>query len=132
MGYPQGGRNGAGFQTGAEMLKDKNQMGGLVKLFYFAEPGTFPVASTRRTNIFSNIGLIVPDIQATQDRLEAYGAHIVRRLGETTIPLDGDIANAMNIGPESTTVPSEGEALIEGLQTTFFDMSYSWKTQMET
>lgn len=121
MGYPQGGRNGTGFQTGEQMLRDKNQMGGLVKLFYFAVPDTLPVASTEQTNTFSNIGLIVPDIQATQDRLEKHGAKIVKRLGETTIPLDGPIANAMNIGPASTTNITEGEALIEGLQTTFFE-----------
>jgi lactoylglutathione lyase len=121
MGYPQGGRNGTGFQSGEKMLRDKNQMGGLIKLFYFAIPASLPVASTERTNTFSNIGLIVPDIQATQDRLEKHGAKIVKRLGEKTISLDGPIANAMNIGPASTSDTTEGEALVEGLQTTFFE-----------
>ncbi|KEF54930.1 uncharacterized protein A1O9_09373 [Exophiala aquamarina CBS 119918] len=121
LGYPQGGRNGSGFQSGEEMLRDKNQMGGLVKLFYFAVPDRLPVASTERTSTFSNIGLIVPDIQATQDRLEKHGAKIVKRLGETTIPLDGPIATAMNVGPASTSNMTEGEALIEGLQTTSFE-----------
>jgi len=32
MGHSQGGRNGTGFQTGLEMVRDKNNMAGLVEL----------------------------------------------------------------------------------------------------
>lgn len=59
--------------------------------------------------------------EATQDRMEEHGVKIVKRLGEAGASADGDIANAMNMGPTSTDDPSELDALIEGLQSTGFE-----------
>lgn len=121
MGFAQGGRNGTGFQTGAELLREKNNNDGLIKLFHFADSEYTPSASTERTNTFANIGLIVPDIQLTQDRFEKYGVKIIKRIGETSVPADGALANATNIGPTSTSDAAEVDAVIQGLLTTDFE-----------
>lgn len=39
MGHSQAGRNGMGYQTGAEMARDKNNMAGLVEFQYYSVSG---------------------------------------------------------------------------------------------
>lgn len=121
MGFAQGGRNGTGFQTGAELLRDKNNMDGLIKLFHFAESENSLVASTGRTNTLTNIGLVVPDVQAAQDRFERHGVKIIKRIGETTVSASGPLANATNLGPAATQDAAEVDAVIKGLLTTDFE-----------
>lgn len=41
MAHNQGGRNGTGYQTGAEMLRDKNNMAGMVEFVYYSVRSTF-------------------------------------------------------------------------------------------
>ncbi|KAL4862322.1 hypothetical protein BDV12DRAFT_178968 [Aspergillus spectabilis] len=122
MGFAQGGRNGTGFQTGAELLREKNNSGGMVKLLYFDKsPQDILTPSTTETNTFSNLGLVVPDIQAAQERLDRYGVKTVKRLGEKTAAFDSALANATNIGPGSAGDRGEIDALIEGLLRTDFE-----------
>ena len=121
MSFAQGGRNGTGFQTGAELLRDKNNNDGLIKLFYFADSKDTLVASTERTNTFANLGLVVPDVQVAQDRLERRGVKIIKRIGETIVPADSPLANATNIGPTSTSDTAERDAVVQGLLTTDFE-----------
>lgn len=121
MGFAQGGRNGTGFQTGAELFRDKNNIDGLIKLFHFADSKNTLAASTERTNTFANIGLVVPDLQAAQDRFEKHGVKIIKRIGEIDVPKDGPLANATNIGPVSTSDAAEVDAVIQGLLTTDFE-----------
>lgn len=126
MGFAQGGRNGTGFQTGAELLRDKNNVDGQIKLFYFPdselqdEDSGF-VASTKRTNTFANLGLVVPDVKNAQDRFEQFGVKIIKRVGEVTVPADGAVANATNLGPASTSNLTEVDAVMQGLLTTDFE-----------
>ncbi|KAJ0415027.1 hypothetical protein BJY00DRAFT_318220 [Aspergillus carlsbadensis] len=128
MGFAQGGRNGTGFQTGAELLREKNNSGGMVKLLHFSnakssaldtENGTL-VPSTRRTNTFSNLGLVVPDIAAAQARMDAFGVRTVKRLGETTSAFDSALANATNTEPAATDDRGEAGRLVEALGSTDF------------
>ena len=54
--------------------------------------------STEITNTMSHIGLIVPDIQATQERLDKFkDVKVFKRLGEDA-ELKGPIANAYGVG----------------------------------
>ncbi|KAL4882985.1 Glyoxalase/Bleomycin resistance protein/Dihydroxybiphenyl dioxygenase [Aspergillus karnatakaensis] len=122
MGFAQGGKNGTGFQTGPELLQEKNNSGGMVKLLYFNNgPEETLVPSTRKTNTFANLGLVVPDIEDAQERLDRFGVRAVKRLGERTAAFDSALANATNVGPGSTGNRGEIEALIEGLLTTDFE-----------
>lgn len=114
----QGGKNGTGYQTGAELLRHKNNSGGLIKLLYNTKSQITPAASTVNTNTFANIGIVVADVQAVQDRLEKFGVAIAKRMGEASLPADGAVANAFNIGPMSTSNLTEVEELIAGLLTT--------------
>ena len=70
------------------------------------------------TNTFANIGIVVPDVQAVQDRLEKHEVAIAKRMGEASLPADGSVASAFNIGPMSTSNLTEVEELINGLLTT--------------
>jgi lactoylglutathione lyase len=79
MGYSSGGRNGTGFQTAMEMNRDKNNRYGMVELTSLNGIG-WNVEGT--SNGLHHIGLIVPDIEALQKRLEEVGAEIDKAFGE--------------------------------------------------
>ncbi|KAL2864494.1 VOC family protein [Aspergillus lucknowensis] len=121
MGFAQGGRNRTGFQTGQELTRDKNNSGGMVKLFHFKDTENELLPSTRKPNTFVNLGLVVPDIVATQKRLDHYGVKTIKRHGQTTSAPDSGLANATNIGPESGATVEQVNAVIEGLLTTDFE-----------
>jgi lactoylglutathione lyase len=88
MGYSHGGKNGTGFQTGSELFNEKNNIEGLIEFLYVEDCGQTAdfTPSTQRINSFSHIGLIVPDINATQARLEQYGATILKGAGDVIDP----------------------------------------------
>lgn len=88
MGYSHGGKNGTGFQSGEELFAEKNNIEGLIEFLYVEDCGGTAdfMPSTERINSFSHIGLIVPDIDATQARLERYDARIVKPAGEIIEP----------------------------------------------
>ncbi|KAL2816711.1 hypothetical protein BJX63DRAFT_430092 [Aspergillus granulosus] len=129
MGFAQGGRNGTGYQTGVELLREKNNSGGMVKLLHFAnatleaqdkETGTL-IPSTKQTNTFCNLGHVVPDITAAQKRMDAYGVKALKRLGERDSAFDSTLANATNTGPASTDDREEAERLVRALLATDFE-----------
>ncbi|KAK4901728.1 hypothetical protein LTR27_001500 [Elasticomyces elasticus] len=121
MGFAQGGRNGTGFQTGTELLAQKNNVDGQIKLFHFSDSENALPASTKQTNTFANIGLVVPDVQAAQNWFERHGVKIIKRIGETIVPADSPLANATNIGPASTSDAAQRDAVVMGLITTDFE-----------
>lgn len=118
MGFAQGGRNGTGFQTGQELLKNKNNSGGLVKLLHFSAAESEPVVPTQTTTTMSNLGLVVPDLDVAQKRFEEAGVKIVKRRGVDTLTGESDVAVSFNVGPESTQNQTQVEELVEGLQVT--------------
>lgn len=92
VGYSHGGKNGTGYQTGEELYRTKQNIEGLLELQQLGSTKTSSccnaaschsdwIASTKHVNTFSHIGLIVPDIQETQRRLEKYGVKIWKEFG---------------------------------------------------
>ncbi|KAK5700406.1 hypothetical protein LTR17_022939 [Elasticomyces elasticus] len=116
MGFAQGGRNGTGFQTGTELLAQKNNVDGQIKLFYFSDSENALPASTKQTNTFANIGLVVPDVQAAQDWFERHGVKIIKRIGEA-IP-SGECDEYRS---GSTSDAAQRDAVVLGLITTDFE-----------
>ncbi|PVI01822.1 Glyoxalase/Bleomycin resistance protein/Dihydroxybiphenyl dioxygenase, partial [Periconia macrospinosa] len=82
MGHSQGGRNGTGYQTGGELLRDKNNLAGLVELQHNPNFANRVYNAENPHNSFSHLGLIVPDIAATQAHLESQGVRIIKKTGE--------------------------------------------------
>lgn len=113
MGHAQGGRNGTGFQTGAEMNRDKNNLAGLLELVQFNVSDDTLLASTKRTNTFGHVGLVVPDIQKTQDYLESRGVKILKRYGEPIEEFTGPVVNAFGLGEFAGAHLAAKKALME-------------------
>jgi lactoylglutathione lyase len=98
MGYAQGGRNGTGFQTGSEMTMSKNNMYGLLEIVEFSVSDDRVVSSTERTNTFSHVGLIVPDVREAQSYLEVEGVEILKGVGVPVEAFEGAVPNALGVG----------------------------------
>ncbi|KAF7915864.1 uncharacterized protein EAE98_010944 [Botrytis deweyae] len=80
MGHAQGGKNGTGFQDATTLEMERGNREGLLEFLSYA--GTAPPTQTKPHSSFSHLGLIVPDIQAAQARMEAKGVKIVKRVGD--------------------------------------------------
>lgn len=102
MGHAQGGRNGTGYQTTQEISREKNNNAGLVEMIYLDIPGREDLpASSDTTNTFGHIGMVVPDIEAAQARLEDMpSVKIHKRYGDATSS-EGPIANANGFPPSA-------------------------------
>jgi lactoylglutathione lyase len=98
MGYAQGGRNGTGFQTGAEMTTSKNNMYGLLEIVEFSVSDDRVIASTERTNTLSHVGLVVPDVVEAQAYLEGAGVEILKGVGVPITEFEGAVPNALGVG----------------------------------
>ena len=91
LGYPSGGRNGTGYQTPAELFREKNNMQGLLEFVYIAPnvtdpPATRPVASSKRTSAFSHLGLVVPDLNAARERFRENNVTILADVDSKPAP----------------------------------------------
>ncbi|KAF5855686.1 hypothetical protein ETB97_008600 [Aspergillus alliaceus] len=113
MGYAQGGRNGTGFQTGEELFRNKNNLYGLIEFVQFNVSDDHLVASTKQTNTFGHIGLIVPDVQKAQEYLESKGVTILKRVGERVTGFTGPVPNAFGIGEFAGAHLAAKQALVE-------------------
>lgn len=113
MGHAQGGRNGTGFQTGEELLRAKNNAAGLLEFQFLDDAADQEerLASTRRANTFSHLGLIVPSLQKAQEWFDSHGVNVTKRIGETAVGNDG-VLNALGIGEAALTNQTE-EVLLE-------------------
>ncbi|KAL6240333.1 hypothetical protein RBB50_012771 [Rhinocladiella similis] len=114
MGHAHGGKNGTGFQTGEELLREKNNAGGLLEFQYFANSeDTGMTATTQRPNTFSHIGLIVPSLEKAQERMEKYGVKITKRIGQSAEGIKS-VENALGAGDYATKNETERDLLVEG------------------
>ncbi|KAK5047300.1 hypothetical protein LTR84_006822 [Exophiala bonariae] len=114
MGHAHGGRNGTGYQTGAELLREKNNANGMIEFQYFAGSADVNItATTRRPNTFSHIGLIVPSLADAEKRMLQYGVTISKRIGLGAQGIES-VENAFGFGPYVTTNETERELLIQG------------------
>ncbi|KAF2002300.1 Glyoxalase/Bleomycin resistance protein/Dihydroxybiphenyl dioxygenase, partial [Amniculicola lignicola CBS 123094] len=82
MGHSQAGRNGMGFQTGAEMVRDKNNMAGMVEFQWNKKQKEERKFDANPRNTVSHLGLIVPDLIAAQERFISLNVTIIKRAGE--------------------------------------------------
>ena len=119
VGHIAGGYNGSGYQTPLELNRQKNNMKGLLEFVYIAPDATdpppdIPLASTRKSNTFSHVGLVVPDIQATQKRLKDANVTILKEFG--AVPSNtGPLPNAYGLGLLPPGSESVSETIIQGL-----------------
>ncbi|KAJ5513365.1 hypothetical protein N7463_002917 [Penicillium fimorum] len=97
MGYAQGGRNGTGFQTGAEMAAAKSSMYGLLELVQFNVSDDRIIALTEGTNTIGHVGLVVPDVMEAQMYLETRGWRVLKRAGEAAEDFTGAVPSSMGI-----------------------------------
>jgi lactoylglutathione lyase len=115
MGHAQGGLNGTGFQTGDELLRGKNNAAGLLEFLYLdnAADEDERLASTRKANTFSHLGLMVPSLEKAQEWFDAHGVNITKRIGEAG---DGKpaVLNAVGIGEAALKNETEREAISQG------------------
>ncbi|KAF2231407.1 hypothetical protein EV356DRAFT_579223 [Viridothelium virens] len=82
LAYPQGGRNGTGYQTAEEMTRQKNNAEGLLEIVYSESNNNAAAPHPSNGLGFSHLGFIVPSVTDTQSRLENFKATIVKRSGE--------------------------------------------------
>jgi lactoylglutathione lyase len=98
LGYAQGGRNGTGYQTSAELARDMSNLSGLIEMLCLDVPEQDLPASSEKANTFGHLGIVVPDIDATQTWLESRGVEFLKKVDSPT-PRDGPIANANSFPP---------------------------------
>ncbi|KAF5004154.1 hypothetical protein FDECE_9368 [Fusarium decemcellulare] len=109
MGHPHGGKNGTGYQTALEMNREKNNAEGLIELVYADVPVNNIDSSTQRPNTFAHIGIVVPDTEVMQARLDTLPhVEVVKPYGEP-IPLGGEVAGATGLSVEVLAQLSEEE-----------------------
>jgi lactoylglutathione lyase len=115
MGHNQGGRNGTGFQTGGELLRNKNNAAGLLEFMFLddAADQAKRLASTRRANTFSHLGLIVPSLEKAQEWFDSHGVNVTKRIGETASGNER-VRNALGIGEAALTNQTEKALLEQG------------------
>jgi lactoylglutathione lyase len=115
MGHAQGGRNGTGFQTGGELLRNKNNAAGLLEFMFLdgAADQAERLASTRRANTFSHLGLIVPSLENVQEWFDSHGVNVTKRIRETASENER-VRNALGIGEAALTNQTEKALLEQG------------------
>jgi lactoylglutathione lyase len=87
MGYPM---SGSGFQTGEELFHDLTRRDGLLEFLHRND-----IVQTRkdgRIGRFSHMGIVVPDVGATEKRMKEFGVSILKGLGADTIEPDSSVA----------------------------------------
>ena len=119
LGHISGGVNGSGYQTPEEQTREKNNQKGLLELVLL-DPAVIegdvlpPLAGpTQKSNTFSHFGLIVPDVQAMQERVIEAGVEIVKKVGEP-IPNDRLGAVAVSYGLDRLPPGDQVNELLAG------------------
>ncbi|EXJ84281.1 hypothetical protein A1O3_04948 [Capronia epimyces CBS 606.96] len=114
MGHAHGGKNGTGYQTGQELLREKNNAAGLIEFQYFKNSEDEGMtATTQRPNTFSHIGLVVPSLEKAQARMEKLGVKIIKRIGQSAEGIK-PVENALGVGEFATKNQTERDLLVKG------------------
>lgn len=79
MGHSAGGRNGTGFQTVEEILREKNNRQGLIEIVSIDGVGW---ETPLTHNGLNHIGIVVPEINEAQKRFEELGLDIIKPTGD--------------------------------------------------
>ena len=117
MGYPNADNNGTTFQTGQQLLDQKQTVQGLLEFLCPRDETEVLTASTAVPNTFSHIGFIVPDISKAQHRMETYGVKIIKPVGVKATP-NSPVANAFGVGAARVEVQ---QAILDGAELIGFD-----------
>jgi len=123
MGHAAGGKNGTGYQTTEEIVREKNNRQGHIEFQFYNNPEAIAKlnpASGVVPNTVSHIGIVVPDLAAALKRFQDVGVRIVSKPGDVTTP-GGELANAVGVGhmkaddPEAAGILEAFKALNSGL-----------------
>ncbi|KAJ4323709.1 hypothetical protein N0V84_004184 [Fusarium piperis] len=117
MGYSHGGKNGTGYQTALELNREKNNAQGLLELIHIDVPDNYLPSSGEQPNTFGHVGMIVPDIEAAQARLDTFPeVRVLKRTGEA-LTFGTEVGNATSLSPAfvAQLKPVEQAALIKSL-----------------
>ncbi|UZP45368.1 hypothetical protein NXS19_013180 [Fusarium pseudograminearum] len=110
LAHAQGGKNGTGYQTALEMNREKNNAQGLLEISYADVPVKNIESGRQHPNTFGHIGIVVPDIQAFQERLDTMPhISVLKRSGEPFVELDPSLV----VGPAVGLLPDIVEQLDE-------------------
>ncbi|KAH8646481.1 hypothetical protein BGZ60DRAFT_535619 [Tricladium varicosporioides] len=116
MGHPQGGKNGTGFQCGEELFAEKNNMQGLMEFIQLKDspPQNRTNNPLDDTQTFSHIGLVVPDLQSLQRRVESFNATILKRIDDPPARDQGSIvAHALGFSDPTGKLASDALPAIQ-------------------
>jgi len=114
MSHSQGGRNGSAYQTTEEMIRLKNNNGGHLEFFHMNVEQDPRPTKPQKTNTVNHLGFIVPDLQATQARLEEHGVTIYKKLGEP-VSEDGYLADKFWLGDATNLSDEEFESIKDAM-----------------
>jgi lactoylglutathione lyase len=122
MAHASGGKNGSGYQTTEEMIREKNNRQGLLEFQFYDVPEATSnlTASTKKTNTFSHIGVIVPDLTVALARFQEMGVNILSKPGDIP-PIGGELMHALGLGslkandPDAQIIQGAFQALSSGL-----------------
>lgn len=114
MSHSQGGRNGTGYQTTEEMIRFKNNNGGHIEFVHLSTPGDDIPGSPQRTSTLNHLGMIVPDLKATQTRLQEHGVTIYKGI-EEPMPSTGFLSSKFALGDATNLSDDEFAALQEAM-----------------
>lgn len=101
LGYPHGGDDGKGHQTGAEMLANKGGREGLLEIVEARWQKDGFDSSARRPTTFSHVGVNVPDVRQAEERMRATGVNILKAVGvDFSIEKLGSVLNAFGLSAD--------------------------------
>ncbi|KAJ4247795.1 hypothetical protein NW762_013004 [Fusarium torreyae] len=101
IGHSHGGKNGTGYQTAAELNREKNNAQGLIELIHVDVPNNHIEGTYKRPSTFGHIGLVVPDAQKVQERLDTMPhVQVLKKYGEPLESFDSVVGPALGLSPE--------------------------------
>ncbi|CAI6329179.1 unnamed protein product [Periconia digitata] len=113
--HSQGGRNGTGYQTNGELIREKNNNGGAIEFVHFTPPNKKDIEGPKvRATTLSHVGMVVPDPKATQERLKQQGVPIYKGVGED-MPTEGPFASPFYLGDATNLSPDDFAAIQAGM-----------------
>jgi lactoylglutathione lyase len=117
MSHSQGGRNGSAYQTTEEILRYKNNNAGHMELVHLNVDKEDLPGSSLKASTMHHIGIIVPDLEATQSRLELYNVTIYKKINEP-MPSTGPLSDKFSLG-DATNLSDEEFALLQAVMSEF-------------
>ncbi|KAF5677339.1 hypothetical protein FHETE_1851 [Fusarium heterosporum] len=124
MGHAHGGRNGTGHQPSLEMNRERNNAQDMIELCYADVPINSTESSSQRAFTFGHIGVIVPNIEVMQQRLDAIPrVSVIKRRGQPLTDLEKNVivGPSLSLPEESVAQLSQGqrETIVRGIDPTF-------------